>query len=72
MINFQIFYHRRLNRSLCLLLLSLSMAADTVHLWDLGVKIESKAPADYSNTQTININENKKSSWTQLKTNIPQ
>lgn len=60
MINFQIFYHRMLNLFIGLLLLSLLMAADPIHLWDLGVKIESKAPAEYSNTQTINMNENKK------------
>ena len=62
MINFQIFYHRMLYLSLCLLFLSLSMAADSIHLWDLGVIIESKAPAEsqYSNTQAINMNENKK------------
>lgn len=60
MINFQIFYHRIINPPLCLLLLSLSMAADPIHLWDLGVKIESKSLAEHSNTQTINMNENKK------------
>ena len=62
MINFQIFYHRMLNLFIGLLLLPLLMAADPIHLWDLGVKIESKAPAEpeLSNAQTININENKK------------
>ena len=59
MINLKKSYDRTLKLSILPLFLSLSVASDAIHLWDLGVKIESKKIQD-ANAKVINMGENKK------------